>query len=209
MKKLQKNLTEAEILRQNAEELLSKRQLGVSSPSSESDAIKLSHELAVHEIELEIQNQELIEAKHNLESAVEKYTGLYDFAPTGYLTISSEGEIMQLNFYVAKILGKERSHLLKSLFGFFVSNETKQIFNNFLKAIYETKEKQSCEVTINKKDSLPLIVYLVGAFNESRNYADISMVDITDRKQAEENLKIALDELTIYKQRTWSFHSTQ
>ncbi len=87
MKKL-KNLTEAEILRQNAEELLNKRQLGVSSPSSESDAIKLSHELAVHEIELEIQNQELIEAKHNLENAVEKYTGLYDFAPTGYLTIT-------------------------------------------------------------------------------------------------------------------------
>ncbi len=94
-------------------------------------------------------------------------------------------------------MGKERSHLLKSLFGFFVSIETKQIFNNFLKAIYETKEKQSCEVTINQKDSLPLIVYLVGAFNESRKYADISMVDITDRKQAEENLKIALDELTI------------
>ena len=196
MKKL-KNLTEAEILRQNAEELLNKRQLGVSSPSSESDAIKLSHELAVHEIELEIQNQELIEAKHNLEKAVEKYTGLYDFAPTGYLTITKEGEIIQLNFYVAKVLGKERSHLIKSLMGFFVSNETKQTFNNFLKAIYETKNKQTCEVTIYQKDSLPIVVYLVGAFNESSKYADISMVDITDRKQAEENLKIALDELTI------------
>ena len=196
MKKLN-NLTEAEILRQTAEELLSKSQLGVSSPSSESDAIKLSHELALHQIELEIQNQELIEAKHNLEIAVEKYTGLYDFAPTGYLTLSREGEIIQLNFHVAKILGKERIRLIKSLFAFFVSIDTKLIYNNFLKAIYETKDKQSCEVTIYIKDSLPVIVYLVGIFNESSKNADISMVDITDRKQAEVNLKIALDKLTI------------
>jgi len=196
LKKLN-NLTEAEILRQTAEELLSKSQLGVSSPSSDSDAIKLSHELAVHQIELEIQNKELIEAKHNLEGAVEKYSGLYDFAPTGYLTLSREGEIIQLNFHVAKILGKERIRLIKSLFAFFVSNETKLIYNNFLKAIYETKDKQSCEITIHIKDSLPVIVYLVGKFNELSKNADISMVDITDRKQAEENLKIALDKLTI------------
>jgi PAS domain S-box-containing protein len=196
VKKLQ-ILTEAEILRQTAEELLRKRELGVTAPSSESDAIKLSHELAVHQIELEIQNQELIEAKHNLEGAVEKYKGLYHFAPTGYITLSSEGEIIQLNFYVAKILGKERVRLVKSLFAFFVSNESKLIFNNFLRDVYEYKTKQSCEVTIHTKDSLPVIVYLVGIFNESSKYADISMVDITDRKEAEENLKVALDELII------------
>jgi signal transduction histidine kinase len=197
LKKLQKNLTEAGILRKNAEELLSKRQLDVISPYSESDAIKLSHELAVHEIELEIQNQELIEAKHNLENAVEKYTGLYDFAPTGYLTLSRESEILQLNLYVANYLGKDRRHLTKSLFSSFVSNDTKQIFNDFLLDIYEYKEKQSCEVTIYNKDGLPLFVYLVGIFNESSKYADISLVDITDRKQAEENLRNALDKLTI------------
>jgi signal transduction histidine kinase/CheY-like chemotaxis protein len=196
LKKLIK-LTEAEILRQAAEELLSKSQLGVSSPSSESDVIKLSHELAVHQIELEIQNQELLEAKHNLEGAVVKYTGLYDFAPTGYLTLSKDGEIMQLNFYVAKIIGKERIHLIKSLFGFFVSKETTLIFNNFLRDIYNYKVKQSCEVTIQTGDTLPVIVYLVGIFNESSKYADISMVDITERKLAEENLKNALDKLTL------------
>lgn len=90
MKKQIKNLTETEILRQSAEELLIKQKSNLSSHSSEPDILKLNHELAEHQIELEIQNAELIKAKESLEVAVEKYTDLYDFAPTGYLTLSKK-----------------------------------------------------------------------------------------------------------------------
>ena len=121
MKKQTKDFTENEILRQKAEELLTKQKSKVSSHSSESDILKLNHELAVHQIELEIQNSELLKTKENLEVAVEKYTDLYDFAPTGYLTLSKEGQIIGMNLSASKMLGKERQRLIKNLFGAFVT----------------------------------------------------------------------------------------
>lgn len=95
MKKQRTNLTDARILRQKAEEKLNKKESKVSSLSTESDAIKLSHELAVHQIELEIQNKELIDSRLNLEEVIEKYTGLYDFAPT--VILHFPGKVKSLN----------------------------------------------------------------------------------------------------------------
>jgi hypothetical protein len=77
-----------ETLRQKAEELSNIRQHIIPSHLSEIEALKLIHELQVHQIELELQNEELIEAKQIAESATEKYADLFDFAPSGYFTLS-------------------------------------------------------------------------------------------------------------------------
>jgi hypothetical protein len=92
------NQLEAKILRLKAEELLKSRQSKNGLFLSEIDSLKLIHELEVHQIELELQNEELVLAKQReLDVAEDKYTILYDFAPTGYFTLSPKGEIIQLN----------------------------------------------------------------------------------------------------------------
>ena len=197
MKKQRTNLTDARILRQKAEEKLNKKESKVSSLSTESNAIKLSHELAVHQIELEIQNKELTDSRLNLEELIEKYTGLYDFAPTGYITLSREGQIIELNFCAAKMLGKERHLLIKNILGFFITTDTKQIFNLFLKEVFNSQVKKSCEATLLADGNLPVSVYLVGLVNKNNDQCDISMIDITERKKAEEKVKNVLTELTI------------
>ena len=197
MKKQQSNLADASILRHKAEEQLNQKQSEESSLSSESNAIKLSHELAVHQIELEIQNKELLDSRLNLEEVIEKYTGLYDFAPTGYLTLSREGQIIELNFCAAKMLGKERHLLVKNILGFFITTTTKPIFKLFIDEVFNSQVKQSCEVTLLTEGNLAVSVYLVGLVNKNSDQCDISMIDISERKQAEEKVKNILTELTI------------
>ena len=75
-------------LRRKAEELLKKKSSALSLNLSEADTIKLIHELEVHQIELEIQNEELILSRAQAISASEKYVELYDYAPSGYFTLS-------------------------------------------------------------------------------------------------------------------------
>ena len=197
MKKQIKNLTEAEILRQEAEQHLKKLGSKERLLSYEPDILKLNHELAVHQIELENRNFELIKAKEDLEVLVEKYTDLYDFAPSGYLTLSREGQIIRLNLTAAKMLGKERKRLIKNLFGAFLTADTKQNFYHFRKEIFNSKSEQSCEVTLINKDKLPVYVYLIGLVSKEGRSCDISMIDISERKDAERRKDDLLNKLSI------------
>ena len=122
----------AAVLRQKAEEILKSSSIQFNSKKIEGETLRLIHELDVYQIELELQNEELVLSKIRAEKEAEKYANLYDFAPSGYLTLSREGEIVELNFSSANLLGKERTLLIKSRFGFFVSNETKNTFNEFI-----------------------------------------------------------------------------
>ena len=110
--------SQAEILRQRAEKVLVKNFDKKVPPQSEERMLKLVHELEVHQIELELQNAELELAKSAAQKAVEKYTELYDFAPSGYFTLSGGGKIVNLNLCGAQMLGKVRSKLINSNFGF-------------------------------------------------------------------------------------------
>jgi hypothetical protein len=84
-------------LRLKAEEQLKTRKAKTNFVASESDMLKLIHELEVHQIELELQNEELVLANVKARAATEKYEELYDFAPTGYFTVSQEGKILEMN----------------------------------------------------------------------------------------------------------------
>ncbi len=103
--------TDAAILRQKAEDSLKRKPSKPGSPFSEGDSLKLIHELQVYHIELELQNEELLLAKSAALDIAEKYTELYDFAPSGYFTISKDDEIIELNICGSQMLGKERSQL--------------------------------------------------------------------------------------------------
>src|ERR1700733_14237289 len=99
------------------------------------DTQRLLHELQVHQIELEMQNNELRQARDELEVALENATDLYDFAPAGYFTLAPAGTIQQVNLTGAHLIGIERSRLVGQSFGLLVSAAHRPAFNSFLKQI--------------------------------------------------------------------------
>jgi len=181
------NKSNAANLRQKAEELLRMKLLKTGLQFPEAEMQKLIHELGVHQIELELQNEELTLAKEQAEVASERYTELYDSAPSGYFTLSPDGEIIELNLCGAQILGKERSNLKNSMFGFFVSDETKPIFNHFLEKIFTGRAKESCEVALSMNGKSPIVVHLTGIVAKNGEQCFITAIDITERKLAEES----------------------
>ena len=98
-------ITTATELRRHAEERLRAKTAELHSPRNEEQVQRLVHELEVHQIELEMQNAEIRHARDEAESALEKYTDLYDFAPVGYFTLDHEGIIRSVNLTGASLLG--------------------------------------------------------------------------------------------------------
>ena len=178
----------AAILRQKAEDWLKENPLKSGLPLSEADTLKLIHELQVHQIELELQNEELLIANSAARDAAEKYTELYDFAPSGYFTISQKDEILELNICGSQMLGKERARLKNSRLGLFISHDTRPIYQLFIQKVFTSNAKESCEVTLSVADNPPLYVHLTGIVTDKAETCLITMVDITARKQFEEAL---------------------
>lgn len=190
-------LTDAQKLRHKAEELLKKKSSKKKVSNSEVDQVRLVHELQVHQVELELQNEELRLANYNTQLAAKDYTELFDFTPACYYTLSEEGDILKLNNSGAQMLGKDSISLIKNRFGLFVSDDTKPIFNQFLQNIYNTKTKQNSEVTLLIGKNLPVYVYLIGLVSDNGKECHINLVDISERKKKEEELKTMYRELTI------------
>ena len=181
--------TAGEILRQTAEELLKSKSSKSTTQLSKIETQKLIHELEVHQIELELQNEELLLASIESKKAAEKFSDLYDFAPSGYFTLSKNGEIIELNLCGAQMLGKERVYLINRRFGFFVSDDTKPIFNLFLDQAFKSRVKESCEISIVIDRQILIYVHLSGIVSENGEHCLVNVIDITESKRTEEALK--------------------
>ena len=123
-------------LRRRAEVRLKKQRRGTVPPRTDAETQKLLHELQVHQIELEMQNAELLEARDQMEAMVEKYTDLYDFAPVGYLSIDEQGLICEVNLTGAALLGVERSRLIGRRLQYFLSPTSRPVFLAFLDKVF-------------------------------------------------------------------------
>jgi len=179
----EQDLTDAQLLRLNAEKQLKVKQKKEDDSDLGIDAKRLMHELQVHQIELEMQNEELQRANETAETALRKYTMLYDFAPVGYFTLNSEGKIEELNFTGAEMLGNRRFSLMGSNFKFFISGESKADFNSFLDKVYAGNSKESCEVKlVHYKDPL-CSVYMEGIVTGDDRNCLLSVVDISGFKK--------------------------
>ncbi|MDA3943053.1 MAG: ATP-binding protein [Bacteroidetes bacterium] len=185
MTKQKKTITRANKLRQAAELLINKKNKDSEAPLTESDNLKLIQELEVHQIELEMQNEELRLATKKAELAKKKYTELYDFAPTGYLTLSKEGVIIELNIQAERLLGKQRSQLINSSFGFFVAMDTRAVYNRFLEKLFQTKIEESCELKLETGDGSAKTLLANGILSNIDKKCLLTLVDITKRKQDE------------------------
>ena len=171
---------EAVRIRQKVESLL-KKATKASVQFSEAEMLRLIHELEVHQIELELQNEELALEIANAQDAIE----LFDFAPSGFFTLSKEGDILRLNITSANMLGKQRPLLLTCRLSLFVSDDTKPVFNHFLAQVFQSNIKEFCEVTLMVNENSSLYVYLTGIISSNGEHCLVTLVDITQRKQAE------------------------
>ena len=178
-----------ERLRQKAEEYLSLHPSTSDIEIFKADNLKLIHELQVHQIELEMQNDEIIQEnlKSNLEAR--KYIDLYNFSPFCYFTLTKAGEIVELNLKGSHLLGKELLHLIGSRFGFFVSNQDKPIFNLFLEKVFLTNVKETCLISLFLDDNKTKNIILTGKTTIDRNYCLISAIDNTEPFDPEINIK--------------------
>ncbi len=179
----EQNLTDARMLRLKAEEKLKEKQKKIDKPVIETDVNKLLHELQVHQIELEMQNEELREANETAETALKKYTMLYDFAPMGYFTLDSDGSICELNFTGADMLGDKRFSLVNSNFKLFVSEDSLPVFNNFFNKVYTSNAKESCEVMLGYDKNPLCFVYMEGIVTGDDRKCLLSVVDISGFKK--------------------------
>ena len=174
-------------LRRRAEEIIA----GAEHPEAhrnrtKDETLRLLHELEVHRIELEMQNAELRHARDELETALEKYTDLYDFAPVGYFTLDRNGTIRAANLTGTTLLGIDRSRLIGRRFGQFVSTEARPLFAAFLEKAFASQEKEACEAALTKEGNHPLFARIEAVAGSSGEECRVTVSDISASKRAEE-----------------------
>ena len=156
------------------------------------DNRNLIEDLQIHQIELEMQNEELRRSKLELQAARDKYSDLYDLAPVGYITVSEEGLLLETNLTAATLLGKYRNELIKQTISKFILSTDQNTYYLHRKLLFETGEPQKFELRIVQTDKLPFWVQLDMAAAQDEGGAPVCRIaisDITKRKKAEEALR--------------------
>jgi PAS domain S-box-containing protein len=146
------------------------------------------HELRVHQIELEMQNQQLRQAQVALAASQARYFDLYDMAPVGYCTISKQGLLQEANLKASNLLGLSRSELVGKRFSRFILAEDNDMYYLLRKQLFESSEPQECELRMVHPDGTTFWVQLSATLAQDESGAPVNWVilsDITDRKQAE------------------------
>ena len=182
---------EAAELRRRAEARLRAGTRKGAPARTEAEAQRLVHELQVHQIELEMQNDELRESRAEVEAGLERYTELYDFAPVGYLTLGRDGAIRQVNLTGARLLGVERARLVGRRFGVFVGAPDRAGFKAFLEKVFVSQGKEACEVALLNNGKEPLNVHITATVSQGGQECRVMIEDITERKKGEEALRAA------------------
>jgi diguanylate cyclase (GGDEF)-like protein/PAS domain S-box-containing protein len=154
-------------------------------------AEELLHELRVHQIELEMQNEELQRTHSALEESRDRYVDLYDFAPVGYLSLTREGLIVEINLTAAGMIGMGRQYLLNSRFAVFVAAQDGDRWYLFCSGVIKYTQRQAIELTLKRSDGAEFPVQLdclcVKTDDQDARLC-ITLTDLTQSKQAEADL---------------------
>lgn len=164
---------------------------GAGTPQdTESGVQQLLHELRVHQVELEMQNEELQQARSEAEAACARYADLYDFSPVGYLSIDRGGNIRLFNRAGAHLLGSERSQLLGRRFVDFVAADSRHLLNDMLARAFAFHTQEGGDLVIETRDSMArrIDVYVELLADTSGRSVRAVLMDISERKRAEAQL---------------------
>ena len=190
-----KQRIDAAELRRQAEEQLGADQGPACHPETITEHLKLLHELQVYQIELELQNAQLRQARDEVASLLEEYTDLYDFAPVGYLTLDRSGTIRRVNLSGAGLLGSERSRLQGRRFGSFVAAVDRLAFAAFLSKVLMSPTKETCEVALLNEGNTHRCVQIEAVVAGSGEECRLVVIDITKLKLMEDELLLANENL--------------
>jgi PAS domain S-box-containing protein len=175
-------------LRKEAEKRI-KTKRRVAKKLRQQDVLELIHELEVHQVELELQNEELRTSQAEIEESRRKYFDLYDLAPVGYVTLNRNRIIQEINLAGAALLGRERRRLKGVAFSRFLSATSAHAFEQFWRRLLQTEYRHEVEVTIGRDKEVSLVVLLAGVATPEKssvnNFVQITMTDLTARRSAE------------------------
>ncbi|HYK89852.1 MAG TPA: ATP-binding protein [Acidobacteriota bacterium] len=172
-------------LRKRAEERLQKKSADLGAPARQESWLLL-HELQVHQIELEMQNEELRRTQIELEASRAMYFDLYDLAPVGYMTLSEQGLILEANLTTANLLGVDRSQLVKQPVTRFIVREDEDVYYLHRKHLFETGARQVCEIRFRRKDG-------------SRFWTRLEATMVQDGESKAPACRVAVSDITEYK----------
>ena len=176
-------------LRQKAEQKLKENKLQLSMDLTEADLFSLNHELLIHQVELEMQNEELVNANERAEQISEKYIDLYNLAPTGYFTLTKDGKIVECNLAASNLLCTSQTHLVGAQLGFFVTEVSKPVFNQFLEDVPVTKKTETCVISLKIYDDIYTHVLLTGHTTRDGVHCLIAVIDISELVADEKKIK--------------------
>lgn len=187
-----KKLNPPDVLRKKAAQLLEQRAGAVRESEAGHDARRLVQELEIHQIELELQNEELRATRNELEAGLERYTELFDFAPVGYATLAPDDVIREINHAGARVLGKERARLIERRFTAFVTPRDRPAFTALLGKVLDGEGIASDELSLEPAVGAPIQVRVtVTTVARAQLTLLVAFEDITARKAAEHALREA------------------
>ncbi len=179
-------------LRKRAEEMHKLAQIPLDN-LTDADVRKLAHELQVHQIELEMQNEDLRRAQILIENARSEYRDLFDFAPVGYLTFNIDQQIVKANQTIARMLGEEKRNLNNKTFYLHIIRQDSDILYLHHQKVFESKEYDRCELRFKRKDGVLFYAQLDSSYvmdSEGNGFCRTSIIDITDRKESENKMQM-------------------
>ena len=202
MKKGESATADTAKLRRHAEEQLRKKAAELHLPRTEEETLRLIHALEVHQIELEMQNEELRRAREELELSRNKFAKLYDFAPVAYLSFDAHGVIREVNLTGAQLLGMERRKLVnKPLISFINEAEGREIFSSHLETVLQGLGMQRCEIRTKGKNDTVIYWLLqsvkLDTIENTDGYILTSIINDTVHKQTDLALQNAHDKLEL------------
>lgn len=150
---------------------------------------RLLHELQVHQVELELQNEQLEAARAWIEAALASYTELYDFAPVPYFTLDRAGKIAELNLAGARLLGIERARVIDKRFGVFVAECDRARLAACLKSLFATQSDACCEVVLVAKDGTQRTVEVRTTLSNNGKSCRAVVIDVSERSAGEQRMR--------------------
>ncbi|MFP4397900.1 MAG: PAS domain S-box protein [Desulfonatronovibrio sp.] len=204
--KMKQDMQESRDLREQAEEQFSARDIPSLRDIRNMSAEEIQHvfqELHVHQIELDLQNQDLSSAREELEVSLERYFELYDLAPVGYLMVSVRGVILEANLAAADMLGTFRNNLTGQRFSRFICKKDEHAYYQHRKELFKSRSiglTRSCELRMTRVDGTVFWALLEAAAIQNQDDSICCRVVISDidkRKMAEEKLRQSQEQFKI------------